>query len=585
MAGAAMKHSCNDQAGAVVGPRFVALICGAIGALSLGACSGGLDSQAPGGQNAAAGTPGIVEPNVTPNDMNMDGIPDDMTVVENPPVGVDPATLDPGFILARRLNNTEFNNTVRDLLGTLQRPGDLVQATTVSGFDTNASALSGINTAIATSLWQAAQDLVEEVFANPAQLAQITNCTDATCVQSFVETFGLRAFRRPLDATETTRFVTLYNTATTTLGLDHTGALQHLVKIMLLSPHFLYRLEPDPDVAGAVAAKRPLNGYELASRLSYTLWSSMPDATLLQLAGSGELIEPTTMQAQVDRMLQDAKSSAFLNDFFGQWFSIRQLGSHTADADLYPTWTPELRAAMVADANAFFGKFVTGGQSWSTLLSAPLDTSNAALADVYSADPPGSRLGFLGLPGFLTLTSRAERTAPTFRGRVALEAALCTKIEVPANLDIPELEEAGGEQVEITNVREKLQVHRENPQCATCHEILDPIGLGLENYDAIGKYRTTYENGDTIDASGELMGTQFNGLSQLSTILAADARLAPCPSKMLLSFSMARILRPTDDPYVTQMTTTWASGTISDLVKQLVSNDTFRFRKLPAEAL
>ncbi len=584
MVGAAMKHTCNDQAGAVVGLRFAGLLCGALGALTLVACGGGLDSQTPGPQGAA-GTADVGPTVTTPNDMNMDGIPDDMPVTENPPQGVDPATLDPGFILARRLNNTEFNNTVRDLLGTTQRPGDLIQATTVSGFDTNASALSGINTAIATSLWQAAQDLIDEVFANPTQLAQLTTCVDASCVQSFVETFGMRAFRRPLDAAEVTRFVNLYTTATTTLALDHAGALQHLVKIMLLSPHFLYRLEADPDVAAAVAAKRPLNGYELASRLSYTLWSSMPDATLLQLAASGELLEPTTMQAQVDRMLQDAKGSAFLDDFFGQWFSIRQLGSHSAAADLYPTWNPELRAAMVADANAFFGKFVTGGQGWSTLLSAPLDTSNAALGDIYAADPPGSRAGVLGLPAFLTLTSRAERTAPTFRGRVALEAALCTKIEVPANLDIPDLEEAGGEQVAITNVREKLQVHRENPQCATCHEILDPIGLGLENYDAIGKYRTTYENGDAIDASGELMGTPFNGLTQLSTILASDARLGPCPSKMLLSFSTARILRAADQPYVDQMTATWASGTISDLVKQLVANDTFRFRKLPAEAL
>lgn len=579
-----MKHTCNDQAGAGVGPRFAGLICGALGALTLVACGGGLDAQTAGPQGAA-GTTGM-DPTVTnPNDMNMDGIPDDMPVTENPPQGVDPATLDPGFILARRLNNTEFNNTVRDLLGTAQRPGDLIQATTVSGFDTNASALSGINTAIATSLWQAAQDLIDEVFTNPTQLAQLTTCADASCVQSFVETFGLRAFRRPLDAAEVTRFVNLYTTATTTLALDHAGALQHIVKIMLLSPHFLYRLEADPDIAAAVAAKRPLNGYELASRLSYTLWSSMPDATLLQLAGSGELLEPTTMQAQVDRMLQDAKGSAFLADFFGQWFSTRQLGSHSADATLYPSWSPELRASMVADANAFFGKFVTGGQAWSGLMSAPLDTSNAALADIYSADPPGSRAGVLGLPAFLTLTSRAERTAPTFRGRVALEAALCTKIEVPANLDIPDLAEAGGEQVAISNVREKLQVHRENPQCATCHEILDPIGLGLENYDAIGKYRTTYENGDPIDASGELMGTQFSGLTQLSAILATDTRLGPCPSKMLLSFSMARILRTTDQPYVDQMTTAWASGTISDLVKQLVANDTFRFRKLPAEAL
>jgi len=575
-----MKHSCNDQI-----RRASAFSAMTIGVVLFG-CSGGVDSQAP--QGTAGTPPVVIGPDgnpVVPVDMGQAGMATNVPVIENPPVGVDPATLDPGFILARRLNNTEFNNTVRDLLGTAQRPGDLIQATTVTGFDTNATALAGINTAIATSLWQAAQDLVEEVFANPAQLALLTTCADATCVQTFVETFGTRAFRRPLDAAEVTRFVGLYTTATTTLGLDHAGALQHIVKIMLLSPHFLYRLEVDPDVFATATAKRPLNGYELASRLSYTLWSSMPDTTLMQLAGTGELVQPATMQAQVDRMLVDPKGSAFLADFFGQWFSIRQLGSHTANAELYPTWSPELRAAMVADATSFFGKFVTGGQAWSTLLTAPLNTADPALTDIYSADPPGSRAGFLGMPAFLTLTSRAERTAPTFRGRVALEAALCTKIEVPANLDIPDLAEAGGMQVEITNVREKLEVHRQDPQCASCHSVLDPIGLGLENYDAIGKYRTTYENGDPIDASGELMGTPFNGLSQLSAILAADPRQASCPSKMLLSFSTARILRPEDQPYVDQMTTTWASGTISDLVKQLVANDTFRFRKLPANAV
>jgi hypothetical protein len=517
-----------------------------------------------------------------PNDMNMDGIPDDMSVTQTPPQGVDPTTLNPGFVLARRLNNTEYNNTVRDLLGTALRPGDFIQATTITGFDTNASALSGINTAIATGYFQAAQDLVDDVFQNRAAL---TPCNDATCVQGFVETFGARAYRRPLDTTEVQRLVGIYNTAVATLGLDHEGALKHITKIMLLSPHFLYRLEVDPEVAGAVAQPRPLGGYELASRLSYTLWSSMPDAPLSQLAASGELVNVATLQQQVDRLLTDPRGRAFLDDFFGQWFSIRQVLSHQADPDLYPSWSTDLRAAMAQDANTFFAQFVTGGRAWTELLSAPLDTTNPALAAVYANDPAGARSGFLGLPAFLTLTSRAERTAPTFRGRVALESVLCTKIEVPANLMVPDLAEAGGDQVEITNVREKLEVHRQDQQCASCHAILDPIGLGLENYDAIGHYRTSYENGDPVVANGDLMGAPFTNLNELSAILSTDARLLPCPSKMLMSYSLSRILGPTDEPYATQMTTTWAGGNIGDLVKQLVANDTFRFRRLPAEAL
>jgi hypothetical protein len=581
-----MKHTCNDQVRAGVSLRFAGLFCGAIGALTLLACSGGLDTSAPGGETNAAGTPGAVVPGdgTTPApDTNGDGIPGDTPVTMNPPMGVDPATLNPGYVLARRLNNTEYNNTVRDLLGTTQRPGDLIQATTITGFDTNGSALAGINTAIATGYWQAAQSMIDEVFQNRVA---ITPCNDATCVQGFVETFGARAYRRPLDAAEVTRLVGFYNTAVATLGLDHEGALQHITKIMLLSPHFLYRMEIDPDVAGAVAQQRPLNGYELASRMSYTLWSSMPDATLTQLAGTGELANVTTMQAQVDRMLQDPKGRAFLDDFFGQWFSIRHLLSHQADTEVYPTWSTEMRAAMAEDANNFFNQFVTGGVAWTQLLSAPLDKTNPALASLYANDPPtAARAGFLGLPAFLTLTSRAERTAPTFRGRVALEAALCTKIEVPANLMIPELEEAGGGQMEVTNVREQLEVHRADPQCSSCHAILDPIGLGLENYDAIGSYRTTYENGDPVVASGDLMGTPFASLNELSAILSTDSRLLPCPSKMLMSYSLSRVLGPNDDPYTAQMTTAWAGGNISDLVKQLVANDTFRFRKLPAEAL
>jgi hypothetical protein len=536
--------------------------------------------------SSAAGDPsgdevsGIAGSGGVPSD-----VPIDKPIVENPPDVSNPDTLNPGFILAKRLNNTEYNNTLRDLLGTTLRPGDFIQATTVTGFDTNATALAGINTAMASGYFDAARDLVEDVFGNAALRTALTgDCADASCVQAFVESFGAKAYRRPLTADEVQRLVSIYSDAIATLELDHVGALEHITKIMLLSPHFLYRLEVDPDIAGAVQEKRPLSAYELASRLSYTLWSAMPDAALMELAGSGELLEIGRLQSEVERMINDQRGRAFIDDFFGQWFSTRQLASHQVDTVLYSSWNDGMRGAMLEDANRFFTTFVTGGRAWTELLTAPLDTGNAALSDIYANDP-SPRTGFLGLPAFLTLTSRAERTAPTFRGRVALEAVLCNKVEVPANLQVPDLVEAGGEAVDITNVREKLEEHRKDPLCSTCHQILDPIGLGLENYDAIGRYRASYENGDTIDASGELQGKPFNGSDGLAGILNADARFAPCPSKMLMSYSLSRILVATDKPYAEQITAAWNGGNITDLVKQFVVNDTFRFRKLPPEAL
>jgi len=239
---------------------------------------------------------------------------------------------------------------------------------------------------------------------------------------------------------------------------------------------------------------------------------------------------------------------------------------------------------MFADAKSFFSGFVYKSMPWSQFLTAPL-TPSAGLEGVYSADPPGLRKGFLGLPAFLTAESVPTRTAPTFRGKVVLESMMCTPIAVPANLVIPDLDQDAAGTADSSNIRVKLQKHRAAPDCAACHNILDPIGFGLESFDAIGKYRTAYENGDPIDTSGVFKDKPFTGLDQLIPILTSDEQYASCPSEKILSFALRRIARNEDQPYLTQLATDWKAGTVRDLVKKLVLSDTFRFRKLPASAL
>jgi hypothetical protein len=357
-----------------------------------------------------------------------------------------------------------------------------------------------------------------------------------------------------------------------------------VLRIMLTSAPFLYWIEIDPDLQAAATTKRGLNGYELAARLSFALWGSVPDGALLDRAGNGTLTDPATLSAEVDRLLADPKGARFVETFFNQWLHITKLGGHQVDEELYPTWSEALRTAMFADATSFFSSFVSGTRTWNEFLTAPLQPA-PGMTEIYAQDPPGFRKGFLGLPAFLTSESVPTRTAPTFRGKVVLEGIMCTPLTVPANLMIPDLEVAGGDMVPQDNIRKKLEKHRESPDCNACHQVLDPIGLGLENFDAIGRYRTQYANGDAVDASGEFGGQAFAGLDQLIPILMADPKYATCPGEKIASYALRRTLREQDDPYVQQLSKDWSSGTIKDLVKRMVASDAFRFRKLPQSAL
>ena len=510
-------------------------------------------------------------------------------VTSMPPMGYDPATLDPGYVPAHRLTNAEYNNSVADLLGTSLRPADFFQATNGTGFDNNAGPLTGITAANATAYFDAAKALVADVLANPTLKAKVLTCTpvadgETNCARTVIQTFGRLAWRRPVDAEETIRLVSKYTEAMAVLGKDHEGAMGLVLRIILTSAPFLYWLEIDPRLQDAVAEKRALNGYELASRLSYALWGSLPDSALLDLAESGSLTDPATLSAQVDRLLDDPKGPRFVQAFFNQWLQVTKLSGHQVDEKLYPQWNEPLREAMLTEAKEFFSSFVYGGKPWTEFLTAPL-AGSAGLTTIYANDPAGLRKGFLGLPAFLTAESVPTRTAPTFRGKVVLDAVMCTVITLPDNIVIPDLNDAGAGTVDPANIRAKLEQHRVSPACSGCHAILDPIGLGLENFDAIGRYRTTYENGDAISATGMINGQAFNGLDQLIPILASDERYQACPSEKILSYALRRTVRPEDKPYVDQLTSDWKASSVRELIKRVVASDAFRFRKLPASAL
>jgi len=497
--------------------------------------------------------------------------------------------LDVGTVPIHRLSNSEYNNTVRDLLGTMLRPADQFLSEEALGFDNIAEAL-GMNPRQVAGYYDAASAVAADVFANATTRARVVTCDaakgDTTCARTIITTFGRRAFRRPLEDWEVTDLLTRYQEAGAQ-GLDHAGAVQHVLRIMLASPQFLYRMEFDK--APESPTMHALTGYEVASRLSYSLWSSTPDDELLDLAGSGGLLVPETLQAQVDRMLSDPRSSALVDNFAAQWLGSRRLSDHVVDTTLFPAWDDGLRTSMQGELGQFFDEFLHHDAPFDQFLTADFNFVDAKLAGVYGIPAPAGqglvkvqnttdhRHGFLGLAGFLTHTSRNTRTAPSIRAKWVVNGLLCMTLEVPANLMIEPLPEAMSGQT----VRQQLEMHRAKPECAPCHNTLDPIGLAFEHFDAIGRYRETYDGGVAIDTSGKMPdGTTFDGLDGLTGVLSKDTTMVPCAAEKLFTYGLGRGVQMSQ-PYVDQIVQKWQGGDLGlrNLIKQFVINDTFRFRR------
>lgn len=495
---------------------------------------------------------------------------------------------DVGTKVIHRLSNTEYNNTVRDLLGATTRPADAFVFEQAEGFDTIATGLSMSPTQV-EDYYASARTLSELVVPGSVAMACTPADGDTTCLAQVIDGFGLRAFRRPLEQWEKDLLNATFADAVAA-GATALEGVQHVVKTMLGMPQFLYRIEFDADPSSA--EPHALTAYELASRLSYMLWSTMPDTTLFELAASGQLLETAVLDAQVDRMLADTKSVMLVENFARQWLGTRRLPAHQVDPLLFPGWSDELRTAMDLEVSAYFSEFLYQDRPYTEFVSADFNYVDAALAAHYGMAAPAEaglarventtdqRFGLLGLAGFLTHTSRLDRTAPTIRGKWILDSLWCQALEVPDNLIIAPLPEVDPNAPPKT-VRELLAEHGNMPACAGCHNALDPIGLALEHFDAVGQYRAQYENGLAIDAVGELPGVPpFDGLQGLAQTLAADPRFLECAAEKLFTYGLGRA-PGTSYAYMDQMVTQWQTGTptLKNLLKQIVINDTFRFRR------
>ncbi|HVJ19651.1 MAG TPA: DUF1592 domain-containing protein [Polyangiaceae bacterium] len=548
----------------------------ALVALTTSACGGSEVPDRPAGSGAASGSGGT-----------------------SGGAGAPPITqgIDPGRVGIHRLNNTEYNNTVRDLLEVTSKPADAFLAEEGLHFDNTATAL-GMTGPQYEAFFNAASALATEVLGNPALLAKIMICTPAAagdpCITQIAQNFGLRAFRRPLSTEEVTRAVEVFNGEL--VRSDVNQAVGLMVRAMLASAAFLYRTELDANPASLEA--HALSGYELASRLSYLQWSSMPDQALFDMAASGEILQPAALEAQVDRLLADGKADAFIKSFAGQWLDLRKLISHSVTPQVFTTYTAELADAMAAESYAWFAEFLNQDRPLNEWFTADFNYVNDVLAQHYEMTPVSGaalqrvevpsdqRRGFLGLSAFLTQTSFPSRSSPTLRGVWVISELLCSP-PAPPPATVPELADSAtpdeaGEADGAENVRERLERHRADPACAGCHAMLDPIGLGLENFDGIGRYRNTYGNGEPINPAGMLPdGTNFNGPDDLATILATDPRFGTCLTSKLFTYALGRDVETYDTPSLDKIAMGWASRgqNIRNLVKEIVVSDAFRYRR------
>jgi mono/diheme cytochrome c family protein len=377
------------------------------------------------------------------------------------------------------------------------------------------------------------------------------------CAKRVVSTLARRAYRRPLTDADLTSLMPLYDAGRREGSFER--GIELATRAVLVSPKFVFRVERDPAGVTAVGPYR-LSDVDLASRLSFFLWSSIPDDELLDLAARRQLSKPAILDAQVRRMLADPRAQALTDNFAGQWLHIRNLRNTTPDKNDFPDFDDNLRQAFERELELFVGSVITEDRSVLDLMTADYTFVNERLAkhyripNVYGPDfrrislRQDARRGLLGKGGVLTLTSHADRTSPVVRGKWILDNLLGTP-PPPAPAVVPPFpEEVPGVP---TTVRARMEQHRSNPACAGCHRVMDPLGLALENFDAVGAWRTR-ESGISIDASGELTdGTKIDGVAALRDALVKRPDvLVGTMTEKLMTYALGRTLEYQDMPAV-----------------------------------
>jgi hypothetical protein len=527
--------------------------------------SGAAGSTGLGGTNGAAGATGPADPNAA------------------------------GVMPLRRLTNREYNNTVRDLLGDASQPANQFPSDRDKTFTFRRAGDLAVQDA--TLLRTAAETLAAAAAPKLGAKSALLPCDPATgedaCAKQFMGAFGQRAFRRPVTAAETTNLTKLYTAARTTLALSFADALSVVVEGMLQSPQFLYHWEAAPTDApikeGAVIRLAP---YQIASRLSYFIWGSMPDDMLLASASSGQLNTVAGVQTAARRLLTDPKAKETVSSFFADWMELDGLKDRVKNTATYPEYNPSLQASMLAETKTFVESVTFGGDGrLGTLLGAPYSYINQTLGTLYGATGAGAtmartdldagqRAGFLTQASFLALTGNADGSNPVRRGKAVYTKLLCHELPPPpAIVPATKPASAGG------TTRQRFTEHDTNPCARGCHTAMDPIGFAFEGYDGIGKYRTT-DNGQPVDARGSIdldgVTKTFTDAVELIGLLAKSQEVRTCFANQWATYALLRDGTAADQGSLEAVSKAFAgdTATVQDLMVAVATMRSFRYRSL-----
>jgi hypothetical protein len=492
----------------------------------------------------------------------------------------------PGRVTIRRLNRAEYNNTIRDLVGVDFKPAaDFPSDDVGYGFDNIGDVLS-IPPILMEKYIAAAEKVVEEAWKRTELRRRMMSRgpRDRGALSQNLREFAGRAWRRPVNDEEVRRLFRMVQLAREQGDAPEVG-VKLALQAVLVSPLFLFRIEQDPDPRSAGS----INHHELATRLSYFLWSSMPDAELSRLAREGKLRQADVLEAQVVRMLKDPRSRALADNFASQWLNIRGLAGFSPDPKRFPTFDTQLRVAMQRETELFFLHVVREDKSVLDFLDSDYTFVNQRLAKHYGLkDVTGEsfrqvslagtpRGGVLTQAAVLAVTSNPTRTSPVKRGKWILENILGTPPPPPPP-DAGELKE----DVELKGtLRQQMEQHRQNPSCATCHQRMDPLGFGFENFDAVGAWRAR-DGKHAIDASGVLPdGSKFNGPAELrKVLLGKKEQFTRCLTEKLLTYALGRGTERSDRCFIEEIAKKTAKDDhrFTRLVIHIVTSDPFQTR-------
>jgi Protein of unknown function (DUF1592)/Protein of unknown function (DUF1588)/Protein of unknown function (DUF1587)/Protein of unknown function (DUF1595)/Protein of unknown function (DUF1585) len=474
-------------------------------------------------------------------------------------------------VALRRLTNSQYNNTVRDLLGDLTSPATQFPPEDFANGFKNQYQTQNMSPLQVEAYSIAAEKLARNAFRGGDSHGLIPCKQTPSCEAEFLRAFGLRAFRRPLDPEEQRRYQALFRKQS-----DFLHGAQLVVEAMLQSPVFLFRLEETP--------KSEWKPYATASRLSYGLWDTMPDTELLESAARGELSTPQGVEKAARRMLADARAREALDEFVSQWLRFDRVMNASKDRRRFPKFNREVAVSMSEEAKQLVSYLVWENRNFMELFTADYAFVNADLAGIYGVPPPArdfdkvrlppesERTGVLGEALFLTLTAKPEETSPTARGLFVREQFLCQHVADPppgVNTNLPAVSEAKPE----TN-RDRISAHVTNPTCAGCHNLIDPIGFGFEKFDAIGSRTETLKllfypdpHGPhkrdkpkqldlPLDTTGFVAGipdAKFSSPRELGAVLARTPQCAECLVKQYFRYSAGRLETPADRPLIQQV--------------------------------